>query len=404
MNKPSLWSDARGASRLVVDLTLLVTELVETMHHNIARRPGVFGQATFERTQGVTGLVYRSVRGVTHLVGGGIDAALAPLGPLTGGTAGTWPGRRTVIAALNGVLGDYLDGSHNPLALPMQLCIGGEPLALTRAGIAEAIPHPRTCAVVLVHGLCMGDLQWNRESHDHGEALARDLGANALYLRYNSGRHVSTNGTELAALLHQLVESWPIPLCELVLVGHSMGGLLIRSAYAAAESGAHRWKKLLRALVFVGTPHHGAPMERGGQGIDLLLAASPYTAAFTRLSRLRSAGITDLRHGSVLDSDWRGRDRFGCRADLRQPQPLPAAVPCFAIAGSLSKATPRNGRAARSDGLVPVASALGRHRDPRRDLGFAPRRQWVAYGTGHLDLLSSLAVHRQLQRWLLDEC
>lgn len=402
MSKTSLLSDARGASRLVVDLTLLVTELVETMHHNVARRPGVLGQATFERTKGVTGLVYRSVRSVTRLVGGGIDAALAPLVPLLG-TEASWPGREPVVAALNGVLGDHLDASGNPLAIPMQLRLGGEPLALTSAGIASVIAQPRARAVVMVHGLCMSDLHWNRQSHDHGQALASDLGANVLYLRYNSGRHISTNGAAFAALLEQLVAQWPVPLNELVLVGHSMGGLLIRSACAAAKSRAHGWTTLLRALVFVGAPHHGAPMERRGQGVDLLLAASPYTAAFIGLSRLRSAGITDLRHGSVLDGDWQGRDRFGNRADLRQPQPLPAGVPCFAIAGSLSKAGPRSGRAARSDGLVPVASALGRHVNPRMSLTFAPTRRRVAYGTGHLDLLSSLDVYQQLQRWLVDK-
>jgi hypothetical protein len=397
--RPSLPSDVRGASRLAIDLTLLVTELVETMHHNIARAPGIAGRATFAPTRGITGLVYRSVRGITRLTGWGIDSALAPLVPLLRDRSG-WPGRDVTIAALNGVLGDHLEASNNPLAIPMQLRFGGEPLALTAAGIAAAIRDPRHRVVVMVHGLCMSDLQWNRQSRDCGQALARDLGADTLYLHYNSGRHISTNGAEFAALLEQLATTWPVPLSELVLVGHSMGGLVIRSACAAAERGAFRWPHRLRALACLGTPHHGAPLERGGQGLDLLLAASPYTAAFTRLGRLRSAGITDLRHGSILDQDWQGRDRFLHRADLRLPQSLPDAVPCFAIAGSLSKTAPTGHRAARSDGLVPVASALGRHADPRMSLGIAPAHQKVAFGVGHLDLLSDPAVYAQLQRWL----
>jgi hypothetical protein len=398
--RASLPADLRGASRLAIDLTLLVTELVETMHHNIARVPGIAGRATFAPTRGITGLVYRSVRGITQLTGWGIDTALAPLAPLLRDRSG-WPGRDVVISALNGVLGDHLEASSNPLAIPMRLRIGGEPLALTAAGIAAAIPQPRDRVVVMVHGLCMSDLQWNRQSRDCGQALARDLRADTLYLHYNSGRHISTNGAEFAAVLEQLVASWPVPLHELILVGHSMGGLVIRSAYAAAECSAFRWPRLLRALAFLGTPHHGAPLERGGQGLDLLLAASPYTAAFTRLGRLRSAGITDLRHGSILDRDWQGRDRFLHRADLREPRPLPAAVPCFAIAASLSKAAPTGRRAARGDGLVPVASALGRHPDPRMRLDFAPAHQWVAYDVAHLDLLSNPAVYAQLQRWLM---
>ena len=108
MTKPSLPSDARGASRLAIDLTLLVTQVVETMHHNIVRRPGPLGRATFEPTNGLTGFVYRRVRGVTRLVGGAIDAALAPLVPLARG-ASNWPARDAVVAALNGILGDYLE-------------------------------------------------------------------------------------------------------------------------------------------------------------------------------------------------------------------------------------------------------------------------------------------------------
>jgi hypothetical protein len=399
MTKPSLPSDARGASRLAIDLTLLVTQVVETMHHNIARRPGPLGRATFEPTDGLTGFVYRRVRGVTRLVGGAIDATLAPLVPLARG-ASNWPARDAVVAALNGILGDYLEETRNPLAIPMQLRLGGEPLALESAGIASALPDVRSRVVVMVHGLCMNDRQWNRQDHDHGQALARDLDASVLYLHYNTGRHISTNGAEFATLLERLVLQWPVPLCELVLIGHSMGGLVIRSACGAEGTGrASTWMPSLRALVFLGSPHHGAPLERGGHGVDRLLAASPYTAAFAELGRIRSAGITDLRHGSVRDEDWRGRDAFAHGADTREPLPLPQGIACHVIAGSLSKAAPPRGHP-HGDGLVPVASALGRHADSRKALHFALHRTSIAYGTDHLDLLSSAQVYGQIQRWL----
>ncbi len=286
----------------------------------------------------------------------------------------------------------------------MWLHVNGRPVELSPAGIRASVPRPRDRVVVLVHGLCMSDLQWKRDSHDHGRALAADRDANALYLHYNSGRHVSTNGAEFALLLERLVAQWPIPLREIVLVGHSMGGLVIRSAFANAQKRRLSWPSVVRALVFLGTPHHGASLERGGHGVDMLLAASPYTAAFTRLGRLRSAGITDLRHGSVRDEDWHRRDRFADGRDARKPLPLPRNVPCFAIAGSLSKAAPDRGRAPLGDGLVSVASALGRNADARKVLRFAPARQWIAYGTGHLDLLSSKAVCKQMQHWLADDC
>ena len=294
---------------MAIDLTQLVTELVETMHHNIACRPGIVGKATFQPTRGITGFAYRSVRGVARLVGGSIDAALSPLEALFA-TEARRPRRDAVIAALNGVLGDRLVERNNPLAIPMQIRVNGKALALTPGQIRTSVPQSRERLVVMVHGLCMNDLQWNRQSHDHGRSLARDLDATALYLYYNSGRHVSTNGAELASLLEQLMTQGPIPARELVLIGHSMGGLLIRSACAVAQTKRLSWRRKLRALVTLGTPHHGASLERGGHGVDMLLAASPYTVAFTRLSQLRSAGITDLRHGSVLDEDWKHLDRF----------------------------------------------------------------------------------------------
>jgi hypothetical protein len=156
----------------------------------------------------------------------------------------------------------------------------------------------------------------------------------------------------------------------------------------------------LRALVFLGTPHQGTPLERSGHGIDLLFSASPYTIAFARLAHLRSAGITDLRHGSVLEEDWAGRDRFARGGYRRHPQALPDGVPAFAIAGSLSKRIPDRDRMPRGDGLVPVASALGRHSDPTMTVNFARSRQWIACGCGHLDLLSSAAVYAKMKHWL----
>ena len=299
-------SDLRGASRLAVDAVAGVAALVEELHHGIASRAPIVGAAPAGRTRGITGLVYRSVGGITRAVGIGLDAVLAPLAPLLGARAST-PRREAIVAALNGVLGDHLAESRNPLAIAMRLRVGGRPLALEREALAAALPGATGRVLVLVHGLCMNDLQWQRDGHDHGAALARELQFTPLYLHYNSGLHVSTNGHEFAALLEQLVNAWPVPVDELVIVGHSMGGLVARSACDAARRARMRWPRQLDKLVFLGTPHHGAALERAGNRVDLLAAISPYTKPFARLGRLRSAGIQDLRHGNLLDADWQAR-------------------------------------------------------------------------------------------------
>jgi pimeloyl-ACP methyl ester carboxylesterase len=252
----------------------------------------------------------------------------------------------------------------------------------------------------MIHGLCMNDLQWARAGHDHGAALGHALGATPVYLHYNSGLHVSINGHALAQQLEHLFDQWPQPIDRLVLVGHSMGGLLARSATHYGRQAGHRWTARLSDMVFLGTPHHGAPLERAGNWVDILLGATPYAAPFARLGKVRSAGITDLRHGNLLDEDWVGRDRFARGADRRQPLPLPQDVRCYAVATSIGQQSGDLKDRMLGDGLVPLDSALGRHRTVARCLAFAEDHQWIGYGINHLDLLSHPGVYAQVLRWL----
>jgi pimeloyl-ACP methyl ester carboxylesterase len=384
--KPSLGADLLGASRLALEAVIGVTELVEAVHMNVLNQ--AVGTPAVRPVAGVTSFVYRSVKGVTGLVGGGLDAVLGRLAPALSEQPG-WAGREALLAALNGVLGDRLAAGGNPLAIRMSLRQGGLPLA----------PQPPSSRiVVLAHGLCMNDLQWLRDGVDHGATLERERGYTPVYLHYNSGRHISANGREFAGQLAALVDGWPVPVQELVILGHSMGGLVARSAchYGALEG--HGWLGKLRKLVFLGTPHHGAPLERGGNWVHLLTDLSAYSAPFSRLAKIRSAGITDLRHGSVLDDDWDGKDRFAHGVPLPRFVPLPAGVRCHAVAATIGK---REGdladRMLASDGLVPLASAQGLHADPARCLAL---ESVVVCQTNHMQLLSSAEVREYLLGWL----
>jgi len=395
-NTRSHVGDLRGASRLVIEATRGVTALVEAMHVTIASGPALLGRPLAGAARVTTMPIYRIIRGVMQLVGDSIDLALAPLDPLLGRSA---PGieREAALAVLNGVLGDHLSERRNPLAIAMRVRRGGEALELTPQALRHALPQASGRLVVLVHGLCMTDLQWTRRGHDHGAALARDLGYTPVYLRYNTGLHISSNGRELAAVLEQLVAAWPVTVDDLVIIGHSMGGLVARSACQVGEDAGHAWRRRLGALIMLGSPHHGAPLERGGSWIDLVLGKSPYVAPLARLGQIRSAGITDLRFGNVRDEDWRGRDRFGQVHDHRRPLALPRDVACYAIAGTLAAEA---GDRAPGDGLVPVASALGRHGTAALALAFPDTHCAIAAGTGHLDLLGSPTVYATLRSWL----
>jgi pimeloyl-ACP methyl ester carboxylesterase len=343
--------EIRGAGKLVIEATKGVTDLVQEMHGAIGGVPARILSAP----------VYASIRGVTSLVGGVLDLSLSRLP----GDAPRGADADALRAALNGVLGDHLAATKNPLAIEMRL---------HRTETAPAKPR----LVVFVHGSSMNRHAWQ---------AACELDATPVHLDYNSGLHISTNGRAFAALLDELVASWPMPVEAITIIAHSMGGLITRSACHYAEASNLAWRDKLRSIVFLGTPHHGAPLERVGNLLQSLLGITRYSAPFARLGKIRSAGVTDLRFGYVIDEHWEGRDRFAAGTDARTPVPLPAGVACYTIA-------------AERDGLVPRASAMGRHDDPTLELDFPESHRFVADGTGHLDMLQSPAVWERIEGWL----
>ncbi len=390
-------SDLRGWSRLITDAVIGVMNLTEQTHLAILRmRP--FGAPVDGRTTtGVTGFVYRCIKGAMRLSGAAVDAGLAELSPQIDELPAS-PARDALLAALNGVVGDYLVETENPLALTMRLRQHGQALEVSAQSLLALKPTGRL--VVLIHGLCVSDLRWGRSGRDHGDTLARKLDFTPVYLFYNSGLHISTNGRAAAEMLENLVAQWPTPIEELVIIGHSMGGLVARSACHYGKIAGHAWRRRLGKLLCLGSPHHGAPLERIGAWVETASGKIPYGAAFTRLGRIRSAGVTDLRFGNLLDEDWQGRDRFARSGDVRTPVPLPENVACYAIAATTAPAAGSVKDKLIGDGLVAVDSALGRHEDPARDLSFPPERQWIACEMNHFDLLDRVEVCEQIERWL----
>ena len=413
-------ADIRGVVQLAAGAVAGVSRIAEGVHQSVWSTLGVTGGTTAQRTGGLTGLIYASVRGVAQLLGKGVDTLLATLRPLLDSADAAPPDspqREAVLAALNGVMGDRLAASHNPLATPMTLRVEGTALDW------QTPPpdwRPTGKVLLLVHGLCMNDLQWQPHpapsaasaagAMGHAQALASALGYTPVYLRYNTGLHTSQNGRELAAQLTQLAAYWPVPLEEIAVLAHSMGGLVTRSAVHYAAQQRLPWLPHLKHMVFLGTPHHGAPLERAGNWIDVLLGSTHFSKPFARLTALRSAGITDLRYGNLLDADWQGQVRSQVpgqaqgqakrRRNCDRRLPLPDGIACYAAAAAVAAKRGLVAERLTGDGLVPLRSALGQHDDAQRNLHFAKAAQTIFYRTNHIALLHSPAVTAQLIAWL----
>jgi pimeloyl-ACP methyl ester carboxylesterase len=290
----------------------------------------------------------------------------------------------TALAILNGAIGDYLERAGNGLALPMEF-------------VHRAPPEARPRVVVLVPGLMCTEGVWGEEGKDYGACLARDLGYTPLYVRYNTGLPIADNGALLADLLRSLAEKWPVALDEILLLGFSMGGLVLRSACHVGSGRGDEWLARVRRAIYVGTPHLGAPLERASRFLTRVLAKipDPYTQLAAQISELRSSGIKDLG-----DADLRHEDRTGRLSllDREHPVPLLSSIRHYLAAGALSD-DPRLA-ALFGDALVPVPSATN---GTLRANVLPPSHVKVFSGAAHLSLAQRPDVYAQIREWCTEE-
>lgn len=309
-----------------------------------------------------------------------------------------------VLGALNGLVGDYLHERGNELATPMLLVRDGEPLSAE--ALAESLARSPERVVLLVHGLMATEHCFRMEDgEDYGSLLAKDLGHLPLYLRYNSGRHVSESGESLDALLSELAGRLPPSVEELVLLGHSMGGLVIRAAthVAGASERPSPWLPLVRRAVYVGSPHLGAPLERLGNVASWVLAqvGNPITGLIAEIANLRSAGVKDLRYANLRREDWEGVEADALLQNTRHPVPLLPQIRHHLVVGTLS--TDPTLAVLFGDALVPVPSAAGRAEPRHRSAVFPQEHVAMFPGRAHLALAQDREVYAQLRAWLSEE-
>lgn len=272
---------------------------VEIVHDTVAR--GVYG---------ITGRALEAGAEATGRLAAALPRSADDPGPLADHRRA-----RTLMAVLHGFQGDALARAGSVVAYPMTLRRSGSDVPLTTTGLAQAYPDARRTAVVFVHGFIGTEQMWKRRSDrdpegrplSFGRRLERDGDVSAVWVRYNTGLRVSTNGRHLRDLLRRLHARWPVPLERIVLVGHSMGGLVAHSALAQSDLD-EPWVEAVTDTITLGTPHHGTPLERVANSVAAELADHDRTRWVADLVRLRSDGIRDMRHGNLVDEDWQGHD------------------------------------------------------------------------------------------------
>jgi pimeloyl-ACP methyl ester carboxylesterase len=314
-----------------------------------------------------------------------------------------------VVGALNGAWGDLLARTDSPLALRMTVRHQDRDVDVTADGLRAAFPAASGDVAVFVHGLCETDASWRMAAarhygdprSTHGSRLQAATGLTPVYIRYNTGLHVSDNGEHLDQLLSTLVAHWPVPLNRLTLVGHSMGGLILRSATHRDCSGARQWTPLVSRVVYLGSPHLGAPLEVGAAAAARMLRRLPETAPLARALATRSVGIKDLRFGDVLADDWAPYDDLDAsRVEPDRCEPLLEDAEHYYVGATITRRHDTVAARIIGDALVPFHSASGQGK--LRRLGLQVEHGRHLAGLHHFDLLNHPRVYDVLHDWLAD--
>jgi len=387
------------------------TGIAERVFYQLQRRMGPAAAPARVVHDGIAGGTYAVVR--TSLDAGARAAGMAAAGQARDdGSLADHPNGRVILGVLNGAHGDLLDREISELSLPMSLRFGGRDAAVEPAALSVAYPDATARLAVFLPGLVETEDAWRYHAARHhgdptvtyGTLLQRDLGYTPVWVRYNTGLRISDNGRELSALLDRLVAAWPTPVQDVVLIGHSMGGLVARSALAQAgdssAAGDRHWPGLVRDTITLGTPHLGAPLEQGVNAAVHLLDRFGETRWLARQLAARSVGIKDLRYGNVVEADWVGRDP-DASGNYCTDVPLHAGARYFVVVAALAGSPDSPMDDLVGDLLVRPKSASGDTSDHRR-LPLPAEHIHRLSGLHHLDLLNHPQVYAQMHSWLVN--
>jgi pimeloyl-ACP methyl ester carboxylesterase len=422
----------RGFIDLVFDVVEETTNLVQRTHDAVVdrsvRRFAPIEPATstakvitgvetaisggvFESIRVINGMTRLTVNAVADVAEAGLDQpsdsdALALATPVRSSAAGTASWYVDYLqASINGFWGDHLSRKNSRLDLGMTLRHHGRHLPATPEAFAAAFPEPTSKVCIFVHSLAATEWLWSLSSQEHygdpdvtfGTRLAEDLGYTPIYLRYNTGRHISENGRALSKLLADVLDAYPVPVAEIALIGHSMGGLVVRSAAYYAREHEEPWVAHLRHVACIGSPHLGAPLEKAVSVLTGVLRNIEAAGAQVPAALLdsRSAGVKDLRYGYTVDEEWAGKDPDEVFADARRNVPLVDGVGYYFLAATFARDPAHPLGQLLGDLMVRLPSASGEAPEHARRIHFSSGA--VIPGMNHIHIANHPEVYAALR-------
>ena len=367
---------------------------------------GVFGSIRV-----INGITRISVNALADVAEAGLEepsdsTAIELATPIRSSAAGTASWYVDYLqASINGFWGDHLSRRNSRLDLGMSLRHHGRHLPATSEAFAAAFPNPTPKVCIFVHSLAATEWLWSLSSEEHygdpdvtfGTRLLDDLGFTPIYLRYNTGRHISENGRALAKLITEVIEAYPVPVDEIALVGHSMGGLVARSAAHYAREHEEPWVAQLRHVACIGSPHLGAPLEKAVSVLTGVLRNVEAAGAQVPAALLdsRSAGVKDLRYGYTVDEEWAGKDPDEVFADARRNVPLVDGVGYYFLAATIARDPAHPLGQLLGDLMVLLPSASGEAPEQARRIHFSGGA--VLPGMNHVHIVNHPDVYEALR-------
>ncbi len=267
-------------------------------------------------------------------------------------------------SALNGVMGDKLEDRKSKRAIQPNFRVKNKDVSAEDLKIEESLQKSDGKVILFIHGLMADEVLWEeptRGKKGYGPRLAEEKNYCVLYVRYNTGRHISENGRSISRLINTLASTYPNVIKSITIIAHSMGGLVIRSSCHYAGIEGHTWTKKIDRIFLIGVPNDGAFLEKLGHLTTSILRNiwNFQTKLIAKIADERSNGIKDLRWGFLVDEDWQNPNANDLVGVKRTEIPPLEGVKYFIIVGTLMENENNVISQYFGDGLVGKKSATG---------------------------------------------